>query len=403
MPVALLTFTAACGSDSDSTTPNPPANTDALGPVNKAAGTPVKIGIISDGQSVALDNSIQFDVADAAVKWLNEHRGGIAGRPIQLVTCETQGDPGKGTDCGNQMIEQDVVAVAIGESGVGDAVAKPLTDADVPAMFYGLTSPALLSDPTTFTVSDPNFAIQQLPIAIAKREHLKKVTSVVIDVPAVLPSVQETAPKLMKAAGLEYSLIRVPPGTADMTAQLQRVTSGTPGVVFVVGNDSFCISAFNGLRAVGYDGSISAVSQCVTDATRKAVPSDVLKGMTIAASMPSGGDDPSTVLYNAVLEAYGKGIDPSSSVGRGMFVTFAGLVTALEGVKGDITPASATAAIKAMPEKELPGGGGLTFRCNGKASPETPAVCIRGGLTTTLDGDGQPTAFKVLGNSPIPD
>lgn len=403
LPLALLTFTAACGSDSESTTPSPAADASALGPADKATGEPVRIGIVSDGRSAALDNSIQFDVADAAATWLNEHRGGIAGRPIELVTCETQGDPGRGADCGNQMIERDVVAVAIGESGVGDSVAQPLTDADVPAMFYGLTAPALLNDPTTFTVSDPNFAIQHLPIAIAKNENLKKVTSIVIDVPAVLPSVQEAAPKFMKAAGLEYTLIRIPPGTADMTAQLQDVASGTPGVVFVVGNDSFCISAFNGLRAVGYDGNISALSQCITDATRKAVPSDVLNGMTIAASMPSGGDDPSTVLYNAVIEAYGSGIDASSTVGRGMFVTFAGLVTALEGIKGDITPASATAAIKAMPEKELPGAGGLKFRCNGKASPETPAVCIRGGLATTLDSDGQPTDFKVLGTSPIPD
>ncbi|WP_051466342.1 ABC transporter substrate-binding protein [Pseudofrankia saprophytica] len=403
-PLALLVLTTACGSDSDSggTTAKPSATTNALGPVDRAAGAPVKIGIVSDGKSAALDNSVQFDVADATAKWLNEHHGGIGGRPVELVTCETQGDPGKGTDCGNQMVEKDVVAVAIGESAVGDAVAKPLSDADIPAMFYGLTTPALLSDPTTFTISDPNFAIQQLPIALAKAENLKKVTSVVIDVPAVLPSVQDVAPRLMKAAGLEYTLIRIPPGTADMTAQLQGVTSGTPGVVFVVGNDSFCISAFNGLRAVGYDGNISALSQCISDATRKAVPGDVLKGMTIAASMPTGGDDPSTVLYNAVIGTYGKGIPADSAVARGMFVTFAGLATALEGIKGDITPATAAAAIRAMPEKELPGAGGLKLRCNGKAFPETPAVCVRGGLTTTLDSDGQPTDFKVLGNSPIP-
>ncbi|MEX5636833.1 ABC transporter substrate-binding protein [Parafrankia sp. FMc2] len=404
--LTLLVSAAACGSDDDGSEPGPvdsSAAASALGPVRAAAGEPVKIGIVSDGRSAAIDNSVQFDVAEATAKYLNEHRGGIGGRPVELVTCETQADPAKATDCGNQMIENDVVAVAVGESGVGDSVWEPLAAADVPVMLYGATNPTVLSDPTTFTVSDPNFGIQQLPIAIAKAEKLSKVTSVVIDVPALLHNVEEVAPRLMEEAGLDYQLVRVPPGTADMTPQLQGVVGDEPSMAFVVGNDSFCISAFNGLKAVGYDGPISAISQCITDATRDAVPGDVLDGMTVAASMPTGGDDPSTVLYNAVLETYGKDIDASSSTGRGMFVTFAGLAVALEGITGDVTPATAATAISSMPEKELPGAGGLRFRCNGKAFPETPAVCVRGGLTTVLDNEGQSTAFKVVASSPIPD
>ncbi|WP_157472620.1 ABC transporter substrate-binding protein [Frankia sp. EAN1pec] len=404
--LALLVLAAACGSDDGGSTPttvDSSAAADALGPVRKAAGTPVKIGIVSDGRSAAIDNSVQFAVAKATAKYLNEHRGGIGGRPVELVTCETQADPAKGTDCGNQMVEKDVVAVAVSESAVGDSVWQPLADADVPAMLYSATSPTALTDPTTFTVTDPSFTIQQLPIALAKEKKLKKVTLVAIDVPALLYSVQEVVPKQMAKAGLDYQLIRIPPGTADMTPQLQGVAGGDPGLVFVIGNDSFCISAFNGLRAVGYDGSIGAISQCITDATRKAVPGDVLDGMSVAASMPAGGDDPSSVLYNAVLETYGKDIDASSSTGRGMFATFAGLAAALEGIKGDVTPATAVAAIRSMPEKELPGAGGLKFRCNGKANPETPAVCVRGGLTASLDSDGQATDFNVVGSSPIPD
>ncbi|ONH25408.1 branched-chain amino acid ABC transporter substrate-binding protein [Pseudofrankia asymbiotica] len=408
-PMALLLFTAACGGSDDggdsggSPTTAASGSADALGAVNKATGAPVKIGIVSDGKTPALDNTVQFEVAEATVKWLNEHRGGLGGRPIEIVKCDTQGDPAKGTDCGNQLVEQDVVAVAVGESSVGDAVAKPLADADIPAMFYGLTTPDILKDPTIYSVSDPNFAIQQLPIASAQQAKAKKVVSVVIDVPAILPSVQDVAPGLMKAAGLDYQLIRIPPGTADMTAQLQAATTGGPSVAFVIGNDAFCISAFNGLRQVGFDGPISAISQCMTDATRKAVSGSILKGMTVAAAFPVGGDDPSTALYNSVISTYGKNIDPSATVGRGMFVTLAGLMTATDGVKGDITPATVNAAIKAMPEKELPGAGGLRFRCNGKAYPESPSVCTRGGLTTTLDDKGEPTGFKVQANTPIPD
>ncbi|WP_026240074.1 ABC transporter substrate-binding protein [Parafrankia discariae] len=404
--MAVLLVATACGSDDSgtSTSPDPVANADALGPVAQATGAPVKIGVISDGQSAAIDNSIQFDVAEATASYLNERRSGIGGRPIELVECETLADPAKGADCANQMIEEDVVAVTVAESGVAESIWQPLADANIPVMFFAAGSPALLADTeSTFTLSDPMFSVLQLPIDLSKDKGIRKVTAVVIDVPAALDIQQNLAPKVFEDAGLDYELVRVPPGTADMTPQMQSAVDGDPGLVFVVGNDSFCISAFNGLKAVGYDGQISAISQCITDATRKAVPSDVLAEMVVAALAPAGGTDPSAVLYQAAMKTYGKNIDIGSTTGRSMFMTLAGLQAALQDISGEITPKTVIAAIKAMPETELPGAAGLRFRCNGKANPEAPAVCVRGGLSTTLDGQGQPTGFEVRGTTPIPD
>src|SRR5690606_22699227 len=94
-----------------------------------------------------------------------------------------------------------------------------------------------------------------------------------IDVPQALTSFESGAAQaVFDNAGLSYELVKIPPGTADMTSQMQEVASGDAGAVFIVGNDSFCISAIQGLNAVGYDGAISGVSQCITDATRDAIP-----------------------------------------------------------------------------------------------------------------------------------
>jgi len=79
----------------------------------------------------------------------------------------------------------------------------------------------------------------------------------------------------------------------------------------------------------------------------------------------------------------------------------AGLAAALEGITGDITPATVIETIKAMPEMELPGSGGLRFRCNGTALEFAPAVCTRGVLYTTLDANGDPTTYEQVGNTPI--
>ncbi|HET8618962.1 MAG TPA: hypothetical protein VFM27_08370 [Acidimicrobiales bacterium] len=65
------------------------------------------------------------------------------------------------------------------------------------------------------------------------------------------------------------------------------------------------------------------------------------------------------------------------------------------GTTGVVAPDSAITTIRAMPESDLPGGGGLTFRCDGSALEGRPAVCTDAGLTTTLDAEGFPTTFAV--------
>ncbi|OHV33422.1 branched-chain amino acid ABC transporter substrate-binding protein [Pseudofrankia sp. EUN1h] len=405
---ASLFLTAGCGSGGDNSDENPPADSapstaGVLGPAAPAQGTPVRIGTISDGKTPFGDVSIQFHVADATIKYLNEHRSGIAGRPIQLVTCEAQADPSKSIDCANRMIQENVVAVVLPELTAMDDVWRTLHDAKMPVMLFGASSSTLLADTeSTFTLGDPLFGRVSLPIQLAKDSGATKVTAIVIDVPAALSLYDTIAPPIFEEAGIGLKVVRVPPGTPDMTPQLQSLAASDPGVVQIVGNDAFCISALNGLRAIGFNGKITAIAQCITDATRRAVPADMLEGIAVAAATPIGTDNPSTRLYNAVVETYGNGIDTSSAGGVSMFIALAGFQAATEGISGrDITPEAIVAAIKAMPEKELPGAGGLRFRCNGKASPTAPAICVRGGLITTLNAKGQPTDYKAVGSSPI--
>jgi branched-chain amino acid transport system substrate-binding protein len=187
-----------------------------------------------------------------------------------------------------------------------------------------------------------------------------------------------------------------------MTPQMQKIASDGSDQVFIIGNDSFCISAMNGLKQVGFTGTIRAISQCITDATRTAVSASTLKGIVVSATVPIGPASPSMDLFTKVAETYGSGIDLSYQDGMIMFSLVAGLQAATQGISGDITPATITSTIKAMKETPLPGAAGLKFRCNGKAIPDQAAVCVLGGLTTTLDDKGQPTAYKVLGNTPIP-
>ncbi|MBL7499663.1 ABC transporter substrate-binding protein [Frankia sp. CNm7] len=404
---ASLAFVSACGSGSDDNGSTPAAGdsaaaADVLGPIDKATGAPVRIGVITEGASPTADHTNDKRVIPAVVEYLNEHKGGIGGRPIEVTVCETLSDLSKAADCGNQLVDDGVSAVLIGTSAVVEAAWKPLNDAKVPVMLYSSGEPALLASPTTFVLGNPTFGFVELAIQVAKDAGNKKVSAIVVDVPAALHSAQEVAPPLFQRAGIGYELVRVAPGTADMTPQMQQVVANGSDQVFIIGNDAFCISAMNGLGAVGFTGTISGISQCITDATRKSVLGDTLKGMVISASAPVGPDSPSMRLFTTVAETYGKDIDLSNQDGMIMFMLLAGLQTATQGITGDITPVAITSTIKAMKETELPGGGGIRFRCNGKAVPDSPAVCVRGGLSTTLDDKGQPAEYKVLGTTPIP-
>ncbi|EFC86510.1 ABC transporter substrate-binding protein [Parafrankia sp. EUN1f] len=398
----------ACGGDEDTDSAAPAdtaAAAQALGPVAQAKGEPVKIGVISDGHSPAADLSYEFKVADATVQYLNEHRSGVAGRPIEIVQCEAQADPAKATDCANQMIEKNVVAVVVGSSGAGEQIWEPLHAAHVPVMFYTANGAGSLGDPeSTFILSDQFFPLITLPVKVAKDAGAKKVTVVAIDLPVTTGLYQVTRP-IFEKQGVALDVVQIPAGTADMTPQMQRIVDGDPGIVQVVGSDAFCISAFNGLRAVGYDGPLAAIAHCITDATRAAVPGDFLKGMTITATAPIGSDDPAIAVFEAVVDTYGKdkGIDVTEAGAAAMFITLSAFQTGLEGLTGDITPATVTAALKGMPEKDLPGVTGLRFRCNGKAYRDSPAECARGGLLTTLDDKGKPTTYKAVGVTPIED
>jgi branched-chain amino acid transport system substrate-binding protein len=377
----------------------------ALGTKSPAKGTPVKIGFVTNGVSGNIDQRIEQLVAEPTVKWLNEYGKGLGGHPIELDMCIDSADPSKAGDCANQMIRDKVAAVVIGANAVIENVWTPLRAAGIPVFIYASVNPNIVADTaSTFVMTNGRASNFSLPVGAAKKARAKKVSVVAIDVPAATAFFKGPGPALYQKEGLQLELIPVPAGTADMTPQMQRLTSDNPkGVVFVLGNDSFCTAAFNGLRTAGFKGTITTIPNCFSDATRTAVPADFLKGMQIAAQAPF--DDPKagpTRQYNAVLDRYAtEEIDRSNIRGLGPFMAFAGMNMATKNLKGEATPAAIIAATKAMPWSELPGTG-LHFRCNGNADPDQPAVCSNNTYIATLDAAGKAKSYTPVGDSPIP-
>jgi branched-chain amino acid transport system substrate-binding protein len=407
----LLLAAAGCGDDDDDDggagapedQDEQPAE-DLLGPEDAASGEPVKIGMVSDGATDAFDNTDELRAAEATAEYWNTHRGGVGGRPIDVVTCETGADPAGATDCANRLVEEEVVAVALSQSAVATEVWEPLHAAGVPTMWFQTSGQDITLDPeTSFVLINPLTGLFGLSTSVAESEGTDKIAFVVINVPQALEGLEALGPTVLGEAGLDYEVVPIDPGTADMTAQMQQVADSGAGVVQITGNDAFCIAAFNGLSAVGYDGAIAAVSQCITDATRDAVPGDVLEGTFITSTVAlKAADDPTYQLYRAVVDAYGDDVtDVDNNTAMGAYTAMGALATSLEGISGDITPETVVETIKAMPDQELPGAGGVTFRCDGSASAMLPSVCSNEWLRTELDAEGQPTTYEAVDSTDI--
>ncbi len=400
---ALLVTLGGCAEDATTTaesgdqTTLPAADSGLLGPENIAVGEPVKIGQLTDGASAAIDASDELVGGQIAVDHLNKYRGGVAGRPIELVTCEMKADPAGAQDCANKMVAENVVAVAAPQIVYAKEAWTTLHDAGIPLLLSNGVNKDLESDPDSTFIALDGSAGLDLPISLAESSGASKISFVIVDVPQALEAVNSGITSL-EAAGLEFEIVPIPLGTPDMVPQMQQVKASGAGVVHLAGNDTFCIAAIQGLRAVGYTGDISGVSQCFTDATRSALAGE-LEGVNVRTGTAEGAtDDPTYELYRAAVDEFGGAIDDIDGYVLSGYVAMATLGEALGALEGDVTAPTATSAIKAMPAIELPVGGGIVIQCGGSAVSDRPAICTNQWLRGVFDANGNPDSYTVEGS-----
>ncbi len=378
-----------------------------LGPKDPATGSPVKVGFVFDGRSPNTDSTYQLHASESIVEFLNQYGHGLGGHPIELVSCESgQADVAGATDCANQMVQAGVQMVVMAESTATPTVQRIATENSIPVVISSIANRDLLTEPNyTFVLSDAFAAQHALPIGVAKKNKVKKVTAVVIDVPQATELYTGTIGiQAFKDAKIDLELVRIPAGQADMTPQMALIASGDPTEVHIVGAESFCISALNGLKAAAFDGPISIINICATDGTREAV-GDYLNGAYIASNTPVGDTkDPGYRQFKAIEDKFGGDIAEEDLFNAlTTYLVWMGMHQAVDGLKGAVNAATITDAIRGMSNERIPTGG-LFYRCNGKAQPTLPAMCTIGTLTSRLDSTGTPEVPWVkAGNRKVDD
>ena len=360
--------TASSGSTestaSSGSTESTAANADPLGTPNAATGTPIKIGLVNDGKTDAIDNSSALATVEAVAQYANEYLGGLNGQPIEVVGCETGNTPTGATTCGVQMVNDKVAAVLVGGSAQDTAIFDALTDSGIPYITATSASSNIITKPGAFVFTNPIAAIAA-PIPLAQENGAERVGFIVIDVPAATGPISQIATPFYQKANVAFDMIPISPTVADMTPQIQQAISQGDELFTIAGGEAFAAGAIKALKQLGFTGDIIAQVNNPSPDTVASIPGGY-EGIINVSANTDDPTDPDVVLFNAIMDKYASGTEKNVSA-QNAFVVAMAFVRSLTGATSAVDAPSVTAAMSSMPSAiPLPLGGGMMIQCGAR-------------------------------------
>jgi branched-chain amino acid transport system substrate-binding protein len=358
------------------------AGLSAYLPGKKAAGTPVKVGLINNEGSDAQSEPSVGDAAEAAADYANAELGGIGGHPIKVYRCGESEDTASATACANQMVQDNVDVVVIGSTSMGAVMVPIIAKANIPYVSVTGSAAQELTTPGTFMWSGGYEATLTGFAKYAAQHGYKKVTAFVVNVPSAIAGAQQLGEPLFKAQGVALTIEGVPSGVPDATSQVTAGLSGGPGAALIIADEGTCTSVLKALNVVNPSLPAMGITSCLTTSATQAL-GNAMNGVKIFGASAPQADDTEAKLYQYVMAKWAPKANPTGYTVTG-YQSMLGLVRATAGLSGAATPASITAAVKAAKDVPLPAAAGLSFSCNGKALPALPSVCSLGEVVVTV-------------------
>jgi ABC-type branched-subunit amino acid transport system substrate-binding protein len=211
---------ASSGGSSDATS-TPAANAPKGEPIKTMTVTPV------NWNGPQYPNI--FEAAKAYEQWVNAH-GGIKGRPLQVETCDEQGDPNQAATCARKAVADKVVA-AVGSFAInGDRIVAVLERGNV--AWFGLStsiSPTERNSPVSFEFG-PSTAIGA-GVAKQAAKYCKKPGYMYLDLPGASLGLDFTKKVLGEYGVTLAKSVAVPVASQDLAPQVAQVTSGTDCII----------------------------------------------------------------------------------------------------------------------------------------------------------------------------
>jgi branched-chain amino acid transport system substrate-binding protein len=269
---------------------------------------PLKIGFTNQqGGSPAFPE--QAEVADATVKFINEHLGGVGGHPVALDKCIVVSEE-DGQKCGAQFLNGGTKVGNQGLTVVGNASYYKTVKGKFPIIVSGQGGGADVTTDHVYLLDPGGAAMIGNMATIASKLGAKNIAVVAADNPAGKFAIQQLLDPAIKKLGITAKTVFVADtGTTPDYASALSATgaSKADAVMVIVANVGGCTSAFDAMRQLGIKNKVISTYTCygdpMPDHAGSALSNWYFSGFT---TNPRIASDSQATAYRNVMTAYGK-------------------------------------------------------------------------------------------------
>jgi branched-chain amino acid transport system substrate-binding protein len=229
---------AASGSTASGSAASGAASTSAASgsgtPVasKKLTGPPVKIADITEVTGpIGFPGDPWGTGAKAAAAYINNQLGGFGGRPVEIIECDSKGDPGATLACANSTAAQKVVSTVGLSVNFGANGLNVYKKHGIPSMNAPVSAQDF-SDPDSFPIGGgilSEFTAQ--PRLALKYLHAKNMVWFGQQNASTQTSVALAKEAFKAAGGGTFTVVTYPPNTADLTSAVAEAVSAHPDIV----------------------------------------------------------------------------------------------------------------------------------------------------------------------------
>lgn len=339
-----------------------------------ADGEPLVLGMINQENTPAGSFPELSAAVQAAVAFVNEHLGGVDGRPIEVEVCNTEFSAEGSTACAQRFVDAGVPAVLGGIDVFGNGI-DTLADNGIPYVGGIPVSTQSMTLDNSFQWSGGTWGATVAFADYAVRELDVERVAIVYGEFGPVSEAAEYGGTVLERGGVSTRLIPYPIVATDLSSPLQAAAAHDPDAIFVLAADTGCKPAFDGLAALDLDVQAFYVGACAAPPIIESVDPEATEGaiFNVEGPVASEADNADYDFYAAVIERYGDGLDPVGA-GTVTFRSFMNLYTVLRELGGDGIAADAIA--EAFRSKVgAPSFNGHDYTCDGEQFGELTATC----------------------------
>jgi branched-chain amino acid transport system substrate-binding protein len=224
---AALVLMAGCGSDDDDSSSAPAAEQPTA--AKQPTGEPIKVMTMGqfDAPKLGMKQPELSAAVEARARAIND-AGGIDGRPVEVLKCNFDGNPNRGTVCANDAVKQGVVAVLGAESSGGEEAGYyPIFEkADIPVIGAGAAASFLsYTSPIAFSYISGAIGSTVGSCLLLAEKGATRISFIVLRVPGIEEFVNRCKSALA-ARNVEFGqAVYLPLSATDMAPYLAKATA----------------------------------------------------------------------------------------------------------------------------------------------------------------------------------